>query len=253
MQYGIGQTEACRPAVRDATFVKTPPSFSNLMTFGEESYTYPVPRKKRAGLESFINTDDLSWFGSVFNGPSKYYMRDILSKQTGSKGGTYTENDLPRAQLDVLDQQVRSVVRRNGITQNYFRTHPHDTLTLSCNGNEMYPELYGRGYGRNENLFDKLFTPLGNVEHTLGSYNVDVFSNGYRVFDTYDYNTGQGNFKGSRTPYAVLRRLGYKYGHRDTDPNESKIHFNINRTVNRWPENYSNTNVGFSQLPLPPH
>ena len=168
--------------------------------------------------------------------PAYYLARDIVGNKLGIKGKTYTEKDFTDAQLKVIDDQVHYKIRSTPrllemINNDYFNQHPNDTITFGIGANTLYPAMYGRPYGRNKDLLGKMFSPIGQVESTLGDYGVKLFKDGYEVYDTYDFNQGQGNYKGSHSLYALTRRFAGKHGHKDTDDDKDKLRFRIRGTL----------------------
>lgn len=161
------------------------------------------------------------------------YNKHIGRGKAGFKGTTYTEKDIQNKQLDEIDKQVRYVVSKHPkINGDYFKKHPNDTIRLAVNQGKVQPKLYGSTYA-DSGLANK-FSPNGQVSTTLGSYNVDIYKDGYTVKDVYDFNHDQGHYKNNNKVYPTIRRFMGKYGHSDLDDNKSKTKFKIKRKVNHW-------------------
>ncbi len=171
------------------------------------------------------------------NTPAYYFMRDVAGNKHNLKPTTYTEQNMTNDQLKVIDEQVRfrlgytnSLLLKGGYKE-YFDKHPNDTIRFGIDATTLYPLMYGRSYAPNSGIFQKMFTPLEQVEATLGDYKVKLYKGGYEVEDTYDFNVGQGNYNGSRRLYAWLRRLAGEHGHKNTDLDEKKNKFSIKRNL----------------------
>ena len=100
---------------------------------------------------------------------------------------------------------------------------------------EMYKLMYGHNYaskngegGQDRSGFwNRMNTPKGRLEHTLGAYGFYVDDNGdIIVHDTYDFNVGQK--QGGNGKYAAARNFVGEFGSKSTDPNEGKIKYRIN-------------------------
>lgn len=171
---------------------------------------------------------------SLANSPVYYLARDIIGKQLGLEGTTYTEQDLTPEQLQVLDEQVRERVKQSGIDKSLAES-PGDTIYTGLNLPSIYPKLYGRNYGNSgEGIVRRLITPVGQAETIIGDAVAKVYNNGYEIIDTYDFNHNQGQYKGNNSPYAVVRRSMNFLGHTDLDKDKGKQKFSIKRNVNHW-------------------
>ena len=133
------------------------------------------------------------------------------------KGRTITR--LPNLQTEELKKQVL-FARSKG--QNNFDSN-------------MYKAMYGHDYAsRNgedgqdrSGFWNRMSTPKGRLEHTLGAYGFYVDDNGDTIVDdTYDYNVGQK--QGGDGRYAVTRNFLGEFGSKSTDPDEGKIKYRIN-------------------------
>ena len=172
--------------------------------------------------------------GNIINSnPAVYLGLDLVGKSLGLLGRTFTEKDLTDNQLKVIDEQVRHRLNETPYNENYFRLHPNDTIHLGINARTLYPEMYGRVYG-STNLGHKVLTPDGQVESILGDYSAKIYKDGYEASDIYDFNTGQGLYKGNNSVYAKVRRFAGKNGHTSEDPDSTKNKFSIKRKVNHW-------------------
>ena len=172
--------------------------------------------------------------GNIINSnPAVYLGLDLIGKSLGLPGRTFTEKDLTDDQLNVIDEQVRHRLKDTPYDENYFRLHPKDTIHIGIDAPTLYPELYGRNYG-NTDLKHKMTTPDGQVEAILGNYNTKIYKGGYEAFDTYDFNSSQGQYKGNNSMYARIRRFAGKQGHTSEDPDSTKNKFSIKRKVNHW-------------------
>ena len=212
----------------DATYVATPyhafPSDRILRRRNSLSRTRPIKRSQTECLATnFVTTSPLYFLG-----------RDVLGKVINAPGTLFTEKDLTDEQLKVIDKQVRFRLRSaKALTPISFILHPNDTITLGFGANTIYPALYGRRYAHSP-IKDKMTTPLGQVESILGDYGIKIYRDGYEVFDTYDFNHGQGQYPGNYSLYAIGRRWAGEHGHKDTDDDKGKIKFSIKRNVNHW-------------------
>ncbi len=211
---------------RDATYVApyyhVSDMFSTLQELNAPSRTVPL---RRSGKKNRIHLATAT--------PPYYMARDIIGKVLGMKGALYTEQDFTDSQLAVIDEQVRYLKRHsNKINPFHFIANPNDTVYLGSDAKTLYPALYGRNYAVPD-LSDKLINPVGQVETILGDYGIKVYKSGYEVFDTYDFNVGQGHYK-RMSPYAFARLVAGLYGHKNTDDDEGKIKFSIKRNVTHW-------------------
>ena len=210
--------------------------------FSTPSETKPIKR----GLRSLENTLGLTY---VKSNPAYQLIQDIgnkakekiINKLTGSKFGSWLvsstrdEADFTDDQLKIIDDQVRYRAKSlKNVNPQYFLTHPGDTITTVLNADSVYHWMYGRPYAPNSGLKEKITTPLGQVESTLGDYTIKYFGNGYKVQDIYDFNEGQGNYRDKTTPYYALRMIAQKYGHKNTDDDKGKTKTVITRKINHW-------------------
>lgn len=133
------------------------------------------------------------------------------------KGRTITS--LPTLQMEELKKQVQFAKSkgRNGFDS------------------EMYRQMYGYNYGsRNgangqdrSGFWNRMSTPSGRLEHTLGAYGFYTDEQGNTiVHDIYDYNVGQR--QGGDGRYAATRNFAGEFASKSTDPNEGKIKYSIN-------------------------
>jgi hypothetical protein len=100
---------------------------------------------------------------------------------------------------------------------------------------EMYRQMYGYNYGsRNgangqdrSGFWNRMSTPSGRLEHTLGAYGFYTDEQGNTiVHDIYDFNVGQR--QGGDGRYAATRNFAGEFASRSTDPDEGKIKYSIN-------------------------
>lgn len=166
---------------------------------------------------------------AVTASPGRFYLSDVVNKQFGLTPTVYTEKDLSPEQLKVIDDQVKHALSKKNLDFGHFVKNPNDTVNVYFNAPKYYPEMYGRQYG-SQDLTYRLLDPIGQVETTLGKYNAKVHKNGYEIEDVYDFNVGQGQYKGSRHPYAVLRRYSDRIAHNSSEPDSVKNKFNIKRS-----------------------
>ena len=133
------------------------------------------------------------------------------------KGRTITS--LPNLQTEELKKQVlfaKSKGQSNFDSNMYKAMYGHDYA--SRNGEDGQDR---RGF------WNRMNTPKGRLEHTLGAYGFYVDDNGDTIVeDTYDYNVGQK--QGGEGRYAVTRNFLGEFGSKSTDPNEGKIKYRIN-------------------------
>ena len=133
------------------------------------------------------------------------------------KGRTITS--LPSMQMEELKKQVQFAKSKG---KNWFDS-------------EMYQQMYGHNYasknGTNgedrSGFWNRIRTPKGRLEHTLGAYGFYTDEQGNTiVHDIYDFNVGQK--QGGDGRYAATRNFVGQFASRSTDPNEGKNKYNIN-------------------------
>lgn len=184
---------------------------------------------------------DRTWYNKIGIGthdnPVYYLARDLATKHLGVKPKTFTENDVSNTFLNELDKQVRHTINtRNNpnISRGYFAIHPNDTIYMGVNGHKVNKEMYNKEYGdTKESIIDKVTDPAKQIEHTLGSYGVKIYKDGYEVFDDYDFNKGSGKTN-SKSVYSAIRRFAKDYGSQSTDPRNKVNKFSIKRKINHW-------------------
>ena len=100
---------------------------------------------------------------------------------------------------------------------------------------EMYKQMYGHNYasrnGENNQdrsgFWNRMNSPKGRLEHTLGAYSFYTDKNGNTIVrDVYDFNVGQK--QGGDGGYATVRNFLGEFGSKSTDPNNGKIIYEIN-------------------------
>lgn len=133
------------------------------------------------------------------------------------KGRTITS--LPSMQMEELKKQVQFAKSKG---KNWFDS-------------EMYQQMYGHNYasrnGTNgedrSGFWNRIRTPKGRLEHTLGAYGFYTDEQGNTiVHDIYDFNVGQK--QGGDGRYTAIRNFAGQFASRSTDPNEGKNKYNIN-------------------------
>lgn len=175
-----------------------------------------------------------------FTSPVVRYVAEDLARATYNrlrgeskwKGRTVTKEELPGYFVDELKDQVQWLSDKhfNGPAGRFihFTKHPNDTVQIPFTG-DSYRQMYGAKYADGkEGISNKLSSGRGQVEHTLGAYNIYATKDGDIIKDTYDFNVGQGQYTGTNTPYTAIRRFVGQYGSKSNEPNEGKIRFNIN-------------------------
>lgn len=133
------------------------------------------------------------------------------------KGRTITS--LPTLQMEELKKQVR-FARSKG--RNGF-------------DGEMYKLMYGHNYASRHGadgedrsgIWNRMTTPSGRLEHTLGAYGFYTDEEGNTIIhDIYDFNVGQK--QGGDGRYASARNFLGEWASKSTDPDEGKIKYSIN-------------------------
>ena len=126
---------------------------------------------------------------------------------------------LPNLQTEELKKQVlfaRSKGQNNFNSDMYKAMYGHD-----------YASRNGEGGQDRSGFWNRMNTPKGRLEHTLGAYGFYVDDNGDTIVDdTYDFNVGQK--QGGDGMYAVTRNFLGEFGSKSTDPYEGKIRYRIN-------------------------
>lgn len=133
------------------------------------------------------------------------------------KGRTITR--LPNLQTEELKKQVlfaRSKGRNNFDANMYKSMYGH-----------AYASRNGEGGQDRSGFWNRMNTPKGRLEHTLGAYGFYTDNEGNTiVHDIYDFNNGQK--QGGDGRYAVTRNFLGEFGSHSSDPNEGKIRYRIN-------------------------
>lgn len=83
------------------------------------------------------------------------------------------------------------------------------------------------GWGNFPSDATKVIPGKDYVQYVLGEFNFREVPGGYIVRDTYDFNEGQGQYKGQDTGYAKARRFFGKVAHKDTDPDSIKMKHSV--------------------------
>lgn len=152
---------------------------------------HTLPKPMRLSLET-IRPDSLSErnFSNAFN------------KQLGE----IVINELNRQRPDWRDATMKG-----------------DTIRIGVHGSS-YIDNYG-GTKVKRSLLYRTSHPLGQIETTLGSFNVQATKNDITVSDTYDWNPKV--HLNMMDPYGLFRNIMGAYGTPDTAPDNEKTKISI--------------------------
>lgn len=178
---------------------------------------------------------------SVGYNPKVQNVADFL----GHNPGMIALEDLDRANSNALAEKLFGIRPFKGRTITSLPTLQMEELKKQVqfarskgrNGfdGEMYKLMYGHNYasrhGANgedrSGVWNRMTTPSGRLEHTLGAYGFYTDEQGNTiVHDIYDFNVGQK--QGGDGRYASARNFLGEWASKSTDPNEGKIKYNIN-------------------------
>lgn len=160
--------------------------------------------------------------GFSFNNPAVEMVSDLASASINRAGKAILGEDttlirrsdvtsLPQSQINIL----RDMIKQHG-------GEPKGGFSSSD-----WRDYQGTYTGGNRSLVNRMATPSGKLEHTLGQFNWYTNDDGdIIVTDTYDWNTGEGTPNNGM--YSKVRTFMGKYGSKDTDPDQWKRHYKIN-------------------------
>ena len=160
--------------------------------------------------------------GFSFNHPAVEAVSDLVAasinragKAVLGEGTTLIQRpnvtSLPQNQIDIL----RDMIKQHG-------GEPKGGFSSSD-----WRRYQGTYTGKNRSLLERMSTPSGKIEHTLGQFNWYTNDNGDIIItDTYDWNTGEGTPNNGM--YSKLRAFMGEHGSKDTDPDQWKRHYKIN-------------------------
>ena len=126
---------------------------------------------------------------------------------------------LPSMQTEELKKQVQYAKSKG---KGYFDSSLHK---------DMYGYNYASSNGENNQdrsgFWNRINTPKGRLEHTLGAYTFYEDKDGNTIVeDVYDFNVGQKQMGEGK--YAKTRNWAGEVASKSTDPNEGKIKYRIN-------------------------
>ena len=167
-------------------------------------------------IDFFGNNPALILLEDLDRANSNYYAEKLFGVRP-FKGRTITS--LPSMQMEELKKQVQYAKSKG---RNYFNNSMHQGL---------YGYNYASAHGENgqdrSGFWNRMNTPKGRLEHTIGAYNFYEDENGDTIVeDTYDYNVGQRQAGDGR--YASMRNFAGEFASKSTDPAEGKIKYRIN-------------------------
>lgn len=193
------------------------------------------------------NSSDLEWWEYLIPGYNTYRIIEHLTDKYGKP--------VKMAIDDVIDNNVRRLIRtklglsnRRTLTERNFdnrylnelshitdsiayskipnldeRLERGDTINLQIHGNDYIPN-YG-GTNVNRSVKDRVTTPRGQIETTLGSYGAQYTKDNLLINDIYDWDTRIHLDEANN--YGVFRNLMSLYGTPDSIPDNDKTHVNI--------------------------
>ena len=150
----------------------------------------------------------------LINDMVNYAANNLLKKKDNDYRfkNTYTNKDFSPKYLSILDSIV---INNPEYKKQIKKKNPQKFL---INGSDYVPN-YGGSRNQGElSITDRLFTPIGQIENTLGSFWVYPESDGsYTISDLYDFNKTIDPSK--KTFWGITRALANKYSTPENDPN----------------------------------
>lgn len=194
------------------------------------------------------NSSDLIWWEYLIPGYNTYRIIEHITDKYGKPA--------KQAIDDVIDNNIRRPIRyklgltnHRSLTERNFdsrflnelniitdsiahsrypdldsRLERGDTINFGVNGNDYIPNYGGTKVRRS--IKDRVITPRGQIETTLGSFRVRYTKNRKSITDIYDWNTRIHLDEAS--PYGFIRNIMGKYGTPDSIPEKYKTHIEIN-------------------------
>lgn len=181
---------------------------------------------KNFAKEYLSYMDDVNWKQKVVEkgatdgyipGPIKWMAIDAVHNLIPFNY-TFTNWDLPQKALKEAANIADSIARTDYPEQYNRMINDSIPFTIGIKGYD-----YARGYGNpHKSLEDKLITPRGQVENTLGSYTATLTPYGTLINDPSRYDFNSMSFGAAKaTPYGLARTLAtsintpeYEYVHK---------------------------------------
>lgn len=217
------------------------------------SYIYNIMANNTKEIKP-NNSSNLSWWEYLIPGYNTYRIVEYLTDKYGKSAKMAID--------DVIDNKIRRPIRtklgisnRRTLTERNFdnrflkelsnitdsiahsripnldeRLEKGDTINLQIHGNDYVPN-YG-GTKVNRSIKDRVTTPRGQIETSLGSYGAQYTKDNIIINDMYDWDSKTHLDEANN--YGMLRNFMGLYGTPDTIPDNDKTQVKIK--YNRKPK-----------------